>query len=174
MQGFLSPHLRVSSVRELGPERLAGLGLDALLLDVDCTLKRYGEKRCSPEVVAWVTSVREAGIGLCLVSNGRGRRIAAVAEHLDLPFVATAMKPLPFRLRSVVRKMGFELKRTAMVGDQLFADILAGRLAGLRTILVEPIHPEEEPWFTQLKRRPERALLRRMDKRRPRPPAPNP
>ena len=41
-----------------------------------------------------------------------------------------------------------------MVGDQLFADILAGRLAGLTTFLVEPIHPEEEPWFTRLKRGP--------------------
>jgi hypothetical protein len=174
MQGFFYPHLRVPSVRELGPERLAGLGLDALLLDVDCTLKRYRESRCNADVVAWIESLREAGIGLCLVSNGRGRRIAAVAEHLNLPFVATAMKPLPFRIRSVVRKMGFQPKRTAMVGDQLFADILAGRLAGLWTILVEPIHPEDEPWFTQLKRRPERALLRRLDKITQQPPIPNP
>ena len=28
-----------------------------------------------------------------------------------------------------------------MVGDQLFADIMAGRLAGIRTILVKPMHP---------------------------------
>ena len=48
-----------------------------------------------------------------------------------------------------------------MVGDQVFADILAGRLAGLKTILVDPIHPEEEPWFTRLKRPPERWVLRR-------------
>ena len=64
--------------------------------------------------------------------------------------------------RAAVRKMGFRPQRTAMVGDQLFADVMAGRLAGLRSILVRPIHPEEEPWFTRLKRRPERLLLRWM------------
>jgi predicted HAD superfamily phosphohydrolase YqeG len=35
-------------------------------------------------------------------------------------------------------------------------------LAGIRTILVTPIHPEDEPWFTRLKRRPERFLLSRL------------
>ncbi|NLF07363.1 MAG: hypothetical protein GX594_05210, partial [Pirellulaceae bacterium] len=32
-----------------------------------------------------------------------------------------------------------------------------------RTILVEPIHPEEEPWFTRAKRLPERVLLARIE-----------
>ena len=51
---------------------------------------------------------------------------------------------------------------TAIVGDQIFADVMAGRLAGIRAILVDPIHPEEEPWFTRLKCLPERAVLARL------------
>ena len=58
--------------------------------------------------------------------------------------------------------LGLRPSQTAIVGDQLFADVLAARMAGIRSILVEPIHPEEEPWFTLVKRRPERWLLRRM------------
>ena len=77
--------------------------------------------------------------------------------------MARALKPFPFRLRRAVRRMGFLPEQTAMVGDQLFADVMAGRLAGLRTILVSPIHPEDEPWFTRLKRPAERLLLRRME-----------
>ena len=38
---------------------------------------------------------------------------------------------------------------------------MAGRLAGVRSILVDPIHPEEEPWWTRMKRWPERVLLAR-------------
>ncbi len=49
-----------------------------------------------------------------------------------------------------------------MVGDQLFADVVSGRLAGLACILVRPIHPEQEPWFTRMKRPLERFLLNRM------------
>jgi len=156
---WLGPHLRVQSVRNLTLRKLKELEIDALLLDVDSTLKEYNESLASPEVVAWFKGLRDAGIGLCLVSNGRARRIQVFAEDLDIPYIATAMKPLPFGVRRAVRQMGFDLSRTAMVGDQLFADVFAGRLAGMKTVLVRPISPEQEPWFTRLKRLPERILL---------------
>jgi len=163
MLRLMAPHLRVGSVLELSLERLRELELDALLLDVDCTLKRYHQEDVSPDVAAWIEQLRGGGIGLCLLSNGMGKRIQRFAENVELPFVAKALKPFPFGCRAAVRKMGFNPRRTAMVGDQLFADVMAGRLAGLTSILVEPLHPEEEPWFTRLKRRPERLLLRWMN-----------
>ncbi len=162
MLRFLAPHFCVESVQQLTPARLRELGLDALLLDVDCTLARYRAADVTPEVAAWLEELRQRTIGLCLVSNGFGGRIGPIAERLGLPFCAKAFKPFPFRLKATVRRMGFPPKRTAMVGDQLFADVMAGRLAGLTSILVRPIHPEDEPWYTRLKRAPERFLLRRM------------
>jgi HAD superfamily phosphatase (TIGR01668 family) len=156
------PHLRVKSVSQLSLSRLRSLELEALLLDVDCTLKRYSGEEAAPEVEAWLEELRQGGIGLCLVSNGMGGRVRRFAEKLELPFVSKALKPFPMGCRAAVRKMRFQPSRTAMVGDQLFADVMAARLAGLKSILVEPIHPEDEPWFTRLKRVPERYFLRRM------------
>ena len=161
MLRLLTPHLRIASVLELTPERLRGMGLQSLLLDADGTLKRYRSPGCAPGVGQWLDTMRRAGFGLCLVSNGLGERIGRFAEVVGLPFVAKAMKPLPAGCRRALRKMGFQRDSTAIVGDQVFADVLAGHLAGLTTILVDPIHPEEEPWFTRLKRPPERWLLRR-------------
>lgn len=162
MPRIFSPDLRVESVVELTSAVLDRLGVDALLLDVDCTLKRYRDQAIGSEVAAWLHNLQTEGLGLCLVSNGRGRRIAPLAEGLGVPFVAQAMKPLPFGCRAAARKLGVVPRRTAMVGDQLFADVMAGRLAGMVSILVRPIHPEDEPWFTQLKRPLERWLLRRV------------
>jgi HAD superfamily phosphatase (TIGR01668 family) len=162
---FVVPNYRIESVLDLAPERLQAMGLDTLLLDVDCTLKNYRATEVGPEVAAWLDRLRAAGIGVCLVSNGRGRRIGRFAEKYGLPFVSKACKPLPFGCREAIRKMGGDPRRTAMVGDQVFADIMAGRLAGLTSILVRPIHPEEEPWFTQLKRPFERCLLGWLDRR---------
>jgi HAD superfamily phosphatase (TIGR01668 family) len=162
MLGFLTPHIQVESVRELSPQRLREWGLEALLLDVDCTLTRYRRPDVAPEVAAWLAELRAAGIGLCLLSNGGGRRIRQFAERLGLPYVAQALKPLPWRCRFAMRREGFSPEHTATVGDQLFADVLAGRLAGVKTLLVRPIHPEEEPWYTRLKRIPEQWILRRL------------
>lgn len=159
MLRLLTPHLQLDSVFELDAARLRALGLDGLLLDVDCTLKDYPATDFSSEVRAWVRTRCTDGVKLCIVSNGKPHRIAPLAEKLGIPFVAPAMKPLPFACRGALRRLGMDRTRTALVGDQIFADVLAGRLAGLFTILVRPTSPEE-PWFTRLKRPFERLVLR--------------
>lgn len=162
MPRIFRPAHCLESVTCLTLDWLAELEIDALLLDADCTLKRYRETTVSEDVAHWLDQMRRGGIGLCLVSNGRGRRIEKFAGTVELPFVAKACKPRPGGLKRAIRENGFDRRRTAMVGDQLLADIVAGNLAGLTTFFVRPIHPEEEQWFTRIKRPPERWLLRLM------------
>ena len=45
-------------------------------------------------------------------------------------------KPRPFMLREALRRLGATATRSAMVGDQLSTDIVAGRAAGTFTIFV--------------------------------------
>jgi HAD superfamily phosphatase (TIGR01668 family) len=163
MWRIVTPDLRIESVLELDVPRLRSLDLSALLLDVDSTLKEYRAEHLEPRTEAWLSALRAAGIGLCLVSNGRAKRIRRLAEGLSLPVICQACKPLPFGCRAALRKTGFDRRRTAIVGDQLFADVVAGRLAGLACILVQPVRPEEEHWYTRIKRPWERWLLARID-----------
>jgi len=162
MPRILRPCHCVEAVTDLTIDHLRELSIDALLLDVDCTLKRYPETHIAEEVARWLAALQQAGIGLCLVSNGRGPRIERFAAGVGLPFIAKACKPFPWGLKRALREHGFDRERTAMVGDQLLADIVAGNLAGLTTVFVRPIHPEEEQWFTRIKRPPERWLMRAM------------
>ena len=156
---FLYPRYRADSVTDLTAERLARLGIRALLLDVDCTLKRYTRPLPEREVLDWLDSMRREGIFLCLPSNGKGPRIAETAKKLDLPYIALALKPLPRGCRRALAEHNLKSGQTAMVGDQLLADIVAGNLAGLTTVLVTPIHPEEEHLYTRIKRPFEKLFL---------------
>ena len=158
---LLTPHLCVESVLDISAEGLKSLNIQWLLLDVDSTLKRYREEMPGTAITAWVSRIREAGIGVCLFSNGGKQRIAKIAEKLDVPFVSKACKPLPLRCGTAIEYLKARWEQTALVGDQIFADVLAGRLAGLRTILVRPMHPEDEPRYTRIKRPLESRLLRR-------------
>jgi len=157
---LFQPHLRIESVTELTATRLEKLDLRSLLLDVDCTLKHYRDADIPSTIAGWLDSMKAANIGLCLVSNGRAPRIGRFAESIGIPFVAPAMKPLPFGCNTAIKSMGFDKKTTAMVGDQVFADLLAGKWAGLFTILVTPLSPEQEPWFARIKRPFEKLVLR--------------
>ena len=54
---LFQPDLRVASVQELSLPRLRALGLDALLLDADCTIKRYRSHECVPEAAQWLAEL---------------------------------------------------------------------------------------------------------------------
>lgn len=159
---WLRPTYYFSRISDLSPEWLQSQGLEGLLLDLDSTLKPYRQATVAPETAAWIRRVQAAGIRLCIVSNGGGRRVAVTAEELGVPFLARALKPFPWRCRRGVRLLDVAPSAAAMVGDQLFADIWAGYWAGIRTILIVPLSPEQEPFVTRWKRGLERWLLARL------------
>ena len=152
MFNWLQPNLILESVKDITPELLHKYELKSLLLDVDSTLKSYKTAEIPLEIVQWIESLQESGITFCILSNGREPRIRPIAEQIQVPFIAPAMKPLPTGCLAAIKKMGLDPKSTAMVGDQVFADVLAGKLAKIFTILITPIRPEEERWYTRIKR----------------------
>lgn len=159
MFSLLTPHLRLPSVQHLQVQHLRALALDGLLLDLDCTLMEYNAREIGSSIVGWLERLRVQGIRLCLLSNARSDRLGPLARKLNIPFVAKALKPLPYGCRAALKQLGLPPSRAGLIGDQVFADVLAGRLAGLFTILVTRLG-HGEPWFTRVKRPFERCVLR--------------
>ena len=128
MLALIRPHLRFSGVCRISHTHLTSRNLNGLLLDVDCTLKDYYSSTFPDTVTTWIHKMQEAGIKLCLFSNGKAQRIEPLAKKIGLPFIAPALKPLPFACKSAAEILDLPVNQLAMVGDQLFADILFGRL----------------------------------------------
>ena len=59
-----------------------------------------------------------------------------------------------------LKKLGTARARTAVVGDQIFTDVMGGNFAGMPTILVEPFHIEKGILF-KIKRGAESLVFRR-------------
>jgi uncharacterized protein len=159
MLRLFKPDVYCHSVLDLDAQFLRSNGIQGLLLDLDGTLKDFRAEEVPADVVAWLDRLRAEGLKLCLVSNGRSERIGRIAAALSLPFIAQAFKPLPAGCKRGLDQMGLAREEVGIVGDQIFADVLAGRLAGLFTILVPPTS-RDEPWFTRLKRPLEWLTLR--------------
>jgi HAD superfamily phosphatase (TIGR01668 family) len=109
-------------------------------------------------VAAWLDEVRRAGIPLCLVSNNVSQRVRRAAAILGLPFALGGYKPGVSKLRYALRVVGTPPARTAMVGDQLFTDILAGNRLGVPTVMTAPLSPREA-FHTRILRHAERLVL---------------
>ncbi len=152
--------MRVSSVHEVTPALLREAGIDALLVDVDDTLLSARATDLDPAILRWFASLSEAGVPVAILSNGSRNRVAEIAASLGVPALSLAGKPFPLAFRRGLRLLGgADPSRTAMVGDQLFTDVLGARQAGLLTILVEPLSPGKLP-HTRLARRLERLVLK--------------
>ena len=167
MWNVFYPHFLINNVAELTPERLRELDVENLLLDVDCTLKQYENQEPEPEIRKRLKKIKNAGFKFCLLSNGVGKRIGRFAELIGAPYIAKACKPFPKGCRRAIAEFHFDPAKTVLVGDQIFADIMAGRLVGIRTILTKPISPEQEHWFTRIKRPFEKIVLRSFKQRFP-------
>lgn len=156
---LLQPDLYLRRVTVITEELLRSRGLKALLLDLDNTLTTHNNPVPDPAVLAWLDAMKHAGIKLVLVSNNTSKRVRPFAAELGLPFTANAAKPLTWGFSRTARELGLKPNQVAVVGDQLFTDILGGNLFGAPTIFVEYMEPEHGPLF-RLKRKLERVILR--------------
>ncbi|MGH2453849.1 MAG: YqeG family HAD IIIA-type phosphatase [Candidatus Rokuibacteriota bacterium] len=154
------PRRVAARLADLDPVALSAEGIRGLVVDVDNTLVPYGSAAPTEEARRWVAAARDAGLRLVLVTNNRTRRTRAVADGLGLPVASGLMKPSTSGLRRALAMMRTAPEETALVGDQLLTDILAGNRLGLFTILVQPMGRHEFPTTRLINRTIERVLVR--------------
>jgi HAD superfamily phosphatase (TIGR01668 family) len=104
--------------------------------------------------------MQKNGISLMVLSNAKTHRAQKFAQRVGLPVLGMAAKPLPFGYIKAVKLLGKNRKNVAMVGDQVFTDVLGGKLSGIKTILVTNITPEDKIGF-KIKRYFESIMLKR-------------
>lgn len=136
--GFFAPKRYVADVTVLDLDGLWGQGKRALLLDRDNTIVPRDTKVAPPEVVRWIEHAHELGYKLCFVSNNWAKNVRPDAERFGAQLVSRAVKPLPFALWHALGKLGVRRHEALLVGDQVFTDVLGGKLAGIDTVLVQP------------------------------------
>jgi putative phosphatase len=153
---FLRPLQWVASVPEISLEQLWSQGFRAIIVDLDNTLVGYKLAEPAPEVAAWVRMAQERGFSIAIVSNNVRAWVAATATRLGIvTFVHRALKPLPLGVLRAVRQLRARRSQTVVVGDQLFADVLAAKLLGVPAILTDPIVVREHRamWLVRLAER---------------------
>ena len=115
----------------------------AVLFDIDNTLVPHGAP-ADERAKKLFADLRTLGMKYCLISNNQLPRVKPFADEVQAYFIENAHKPSVKGYRLAMEKMGTNTENTLFVGDQLFTDVYGARRAGLKSILVKPIHPKEE------------------------------
>ena len=159
MRKYLSPDYYVNTYRDVTVDFLAREGIRYLILDIDNTLAPYEQPEPDGEHLAWFAALNAAGIRAVFVSNNKPARVTLFNERIGIPFFAKAGKPGRRSMRRAMKEIGATVDETAMMGDQIFTDVWAGRRVGVRTILLPPIRDKRD-LGTRLKRFFEKPILR--------------
>lgn len=139
MSFSLIPDMSLNSIYDLNPQILRAKGISLLLMDLDNTLISYSESEPSDELKRWMTSFRDQGIDLFLVSNNKTGRAKRFSQVAGLPYLDRAKKPSKKKLIEAMDIMGKRPEQTAMLGDQIFTDVLAANKSGIFSIIITPI-----------------------------------
>ncbi|HOV41174.1 MAG TPA: YqeG family HAD IIIA-type phosphatase [Oscillospiraceae bacterium] len=155
---LLTPTIVLDSVLDINKELLDEYGIKGLILDLDNTLAKHGSPEPEKGVACWVEEMKKSGISMVIVSNNREERVRPFAENLGLDFVWGGKKPLASGFKKAREKMGLEFDEIAIVGDQLFTDMLGANIKRIKTIFVFPFEDEKGILFS-IKRFFERPFL---------------
>ena len=162
MLKMLCPRLIIERVQDLDVERLWSEGYRGLIFDLDNTLVSWRRWTLTPAVKAWLERAQALGFRMCILSNCLfRRRVARFSKEAGIPAIPKAKKPRKRWFQQALDLLGTACENTAVVGDQVFTDVLGGNRMGLYTILVLPVD-RREFYVTILQRTAEKIVLFRL------------
>jgi len=162
MKNLITPDAYVNSIFDITPEMLKNKGIHGIILDIDNTLVATHIKEADEKVINYIKSLKEYGIKAIIVSNGRKKRVELFCEPLGIEFLYNAHKPLGGAFKKATEIMELPYNKVAILGDQLFTDVLGGNLIGIHSILIKPIDLDE-PLFIKFKRIFEKPFLKNIE-----------
>ena len=161
---ILYPKIYLDDALEITPEFMKERNLKGIILDVDNTVMNK-RREMKDGVGEWISSLKAAGIKIVIVSNtNKIEKVKQASNILGLDYFHFSMKPFKRGFKKAKKYLDLKNEEIAVVGDQVFTDVLGGNRCHMYTILVKPLS-KEDVWATVLNRKMEKIVLKRYKKK---------
>jgi hypothetical protein len=143
MLKLLIPDLYVKRIYNISLKYLKQNKIKGIIIDLDNTIAPWDSNQIDKDFSDWLHLVKDKDIQIVLVSNNKKERVGSFSQMIDVPYIASAIKPFRAAFIRAIGVMKLERNQIVVIGDQIFTDILGGNMLGLHTILVEPMASKE-------------------------------
>ena len=140
MRFSLLPKCIMDSPLELTAPLLHSWGIRLLMLDFDNTIIPYTTDIPTAAMEGWLREMAASQVQVCIVSNSHNDRVERFCAQRGLACITHARKPFSKGIAQCLKKYGIKPEQAALVGDQIFTDVLGANCAGVRSVLVKPIN----------------------------------
>lgn len=160
---LLYPKEYFNSVKDINIDFLNKNNIKGLILDVDNTL--ISLDRVMPNgVLEWAEEIKKNGIKICILSNSNKiKKVETVAKMIEVPYIFFGKKPLKTGFLRAKDILKLKEENIAVVGDQIFTDIIGANRCNMFSILVKPIE-EKDYLITRIKRPIEKFIIKKYEK----------
>ena len=133
------PQYAFREITDISREFLEQLGLRFIILDLDNTIAEYKEPTPPENVIKWAEGLKSQGVELFIVSNSkRKERVESFGHALGISVTMKARKPSPEGIVQAINTAGFSAENSALIGDQVFTDMIAANRSGIVSIVIQP------------------------------------
>ncbi len=160
---LLTPDYVFPTYRDVSPEFLRSIGIEALVIDIDNTLAPYEVAEPDEAILSWFADLKSRGIRAALISNNHPPRVELFNKTLGLPAYPDSGKPGTGAILDAMKVMESTPENTAGLGDQLLTDTLAVHRLDMISLIVPPIK-DKTTLFFRTKRLLEKPFMRRYRK----------
>ena len=133
------PRLIYPALTAISAEDLRSRGIALCMLDFDNTIVPYTTDEPTGQMLEWIACMLSSGLQLCVVSNSKRDRVRRFCARYGLDCITHAKKPFSRGIRACLERYQVAPQHAALVGDQIYTDVLGANSAGLTSILVPAI-----------------------------------
>ncbi len=152
------PKYYFENITQIDIDFLKKNNIKGLILDVDNTLIDYNHNLIDG-LENWYEKIKSNNISACIVSNSNKKeKISKVANILGIPYISFGTKPLKRGLKKAARILNLKANEIAVIGDQIFTDVIGANRCKMVSILVKPIS-EKDIFLTVIKRPIEKYII---------------
>lgn len=160
---MIYPNDYFDKIEKITIEYLLKNKIKALILDMDNTLINYNLEM-PIRVENWAKELKGQGVKLIIVSNSNKKeKVEKISNMLGIKYILFAKKPLKSGLKKAAKILGEDVSNIAVVGDQIFTDVIGGNRCKMYTILVDSLE-EKDFWYTAWKRPIENKIKEKIKK----------
>ncbi len=134
-------------------------GVEGVIIDIDNTVIDEN-KNLIDGLVEWNNELRDNGIEVIILSNTVDKpKVFKIASLLDVDYFIFARKPNLGGFKKAQRHLGLPSEKIAVIGDQIFTDVLGANRSGMLSVLVNPLQEHLDFFVTKWRRPIEERIL---------------
>lgn len=156
---LLKPDFNLKNIYEIDLKILKDMGIKAIFFDLDSTIMVSKSGEYHDKTEEWLKKVDEDFFIAVISNNTKWEYLEKVRSISSFQIIGNAKKPSTKAMKKLLSKICIQPHEVVIVGDRPLTDILAGKLLGAKTILVDSINAENEGKATRIVRWLERRFI---------------